>query len=773
MTSANSTPIAVDFLSDPGPVLGAIQRVEKALQSLHARMAGLTRDGELLLKTLTNPKMVSVMQQTAAAVASTTNHMRASVAQAGAFDANITRGLNNTTLLTQRLNMAASAAARLKANSPGNVRSSGSTGVSGSSSSGTGDGDSGLTFLPRITAPAAISATVAAAGAYSVKSAIDYEQAIARVVAVGELQNKPEEVRALMEATRGGSGQFSALSKARGLQELVAAGMTAQQAGASLGDTLNLATAGEIEMSRAAEIMVASMSAFNIKAKDSARVVDSLTAAANLSPASIEDMGEAMKYVAPVGSALGIAIEDVSASMAVLAQNGIRGGNAGRGLGAILARLLAPAEDAKEAILGLGISLESIDPTKNSLGDVFKQLGKMDQPTLVRMFGAEGLDISNVLANNADKFQKIADKVRDMEGAGARFAETLRNTTQGTLTEMLNKTKDAASNIGKLALDFDLGFNGTLMPKGTSLRNAMEGVGELADIVTGIGQTPKYSMRYGGAVGTRFYDAARTAYDQIQAASSPAEVASLVESLRQRYDRIRTGETIDREDIRGEQTLFSILDDAQSINARARRAQMRRNIARQAREEKEASMSWADRAAQKAPALANLVTKAADYLSGTFMSGLGKKGPVSYRDWSDHEAVGKGAVGDEVAARMSIAEAVARAKGDTATADRLKQVMDVQATFSQLRSIGMDGSEAMKLALSSQAIANSANLAGGGVVASSLREIGGGGGAFVAAPGAMNMEAEQLAVQRGMASSLETLVSLAKRGGSAIRAFIR
>jgi TP901 family phage tail tape measure protein len=348
--------------------------------------------------------------------------------------------------LTANLHRAAQASTKLKAPAGASAEAGGAGGVA-SGAAGLGIGAMALRAMPGIGA--------GVGGAVAVKSAtgaaLSFEKAMAGVAAVGEIDRASAAFARLTRAAKEGSQQFNSIQKAEGLRELVAAGMSAEQAADSLNNTLQLATAGEISMSRAAEIMVASMSTFKFEAKDTAIIVDTLTAAANASPASIEDMGEAMKFVAPVANALKISISDASAALAILANNGVRGGLAGRGLGAVFARIIAPSKDAAEAIERQGVALKDLNPTIAGMQSALENMARLDQETLVKVFGAENLDVSNILASNAEGFASMATAMENAKGAGDRFAQTIANTGAGEILRMKNAFTELGIVIGEIA----------------------------------------------------------------------------------------------------------------------------------------------------------------------------------------------------------------------------------------------------------------------------------------------------------------------------------
>jgi TP901 family phage tail tape measure protein len=200
-------------------------------------------------------------------------------------------------------------------------------------------------------------AALGAFGASSVQVAADFGSQMASVAAVSGAT--AEEMAALREAaiSMGSSTVFSASEAGAALFELAAGGMNATQSIDALPGTLALAAAGGVELASAAEITAATLNGFQMAASDAGAVADKLSTISNISAAGVLDLGESMKYIAPVAAAMGVSIDDTGAALAVLANNGIKGSQAGTALRAIMLGLAAPSSAAAEAMSRLGIEV--------------------------------------------------------------------------------------------------------------------------------------------------------------------------------------------------------------------------------------------------------------------------------------------------------------------------------------------------------------------------------------------------------------------------------
>ena len=117
-----------------------------------------------------------------------------------------------------------------------------------------------------------------------------------------------------------------------------------------------------------ASTVIDSLRSFRRPFEDTNEIVDLLTQVANKSNQEISDLAESLRYTAPYASALQVDITDLSAVLAILANAGIKGSEAGTGLRMALNRL---------AIAANATSGESLGLTENQerLFKIMKQLG--------------------------------------------------------------------------------------------------------------------------------------------------------------------------------------------------------------------------------------------------------------------------------------------------------------------------------------------------------------------------------------------------------------
>lgn len=177
---------------------------------------------------------------------------------------------------------------------------------------------------------------------------------------------------------------------------------------------LSLAGATGTDLGRAAEVAGATMRAFGIDATNMQRVNDVMAKSFNSSALDMEKFAESMKYVAPVAKSAGISIEQTSAYLSVLADNGIRGSQAGTSLRRIFTDMAMTGKDAKGALKEL--STKGLD-----LKDAFDEVGRTAQTSLL------------ILSENQDKVETLSDTYNHAAGSAKAMADTQLDSIQGSL----------------------------------------------------------------------------------------------------------------------------------------------------------------------------------------------------------------------------------------------------------------------------------------------------------------------------------------------------
>ncbi|EHX3070735.1 phage tail tape measure protein, partial [Escherichia coli] len=298
----------------------------------------------------------------------------------------------------------------------------------------------------------ALAIGAAAAGGYAagrfLQPAIGFGKEMSRVQALTRIDKNSPQFKALREQALklGSETQFTASDAASGQSFLAMAGFTPQAIQAALPGVLNMALAGGVELGETADIGSNILTQFNLTADQMGRVGDTLTAAFTRTNTDLRALGETMKYTGPVAAKLGISLEEAAAMAGMLANNGLRGSDAGTAMRASLSRLASPPKAAADALKELGVSVADargkMRPMEDVLLDLYKatqKYGQVDQVSFFKDIAGEeafvGLQ-TLVAAAGSGELQKLTRELQGARGEADRVAKVMADNLDGDLKNL-------------------------------------------------------------------------------------------------------------------------------------------------------------------------------------------------------------------------------------------------------------------------------------------------------------------------------------------------
>lgn len=307
-----------------------------------------------------------------------------------------------------------------------------------------------------------------AVGASSFKVAAEFEQSMLKVKAVSGATGA--EFKALeADALRLGSATRFSASEVSGLQlEFAKLGFTSSEITKVTEATLALAQASDSDLATAAEVAGSTLRAFGLDASETQRVTDVMASSFSSSALDMSLFKDSMKFVAPVAKAAGLSLEETSAMLAALANNGIKGSQAGTALRRIIQELGTGSGTVSEKIAALnesGLNLtSSFDEVGRSASSALLVLGNSigDVGNLTTQFeGAEGAAAGMAATMDSGAMGGIARMKSAIEGAqiaiGSALAPTISKIVDKIaelaqrFTNLDSSTKDMIITIGGLA----------------------------------------------------------------------------------------------------------------------------------------------------------------------------------------------------------------------------------------------------------------------------------------------------------------------------------
>jgi len=197
---------------------------------------------------------------------------------------------------------------------------------------------------------------------------MDFESMMSSVKAVAQPTEK--QFQALNERAQelGASTKFTATEVGEAFYYMGLAGWKTEEMLAGIDGVLNLAAASGEDLGTVSDIVTDALTAMGLTANDASHFVDVLAAASTNSNTTVAQMGDAFKYLATTGGVMKYSIEDVASVLGLLANNGIKAGQAGTSMRQILNTLINPSDQAAEAMEKLGLSLFDYSEAGDKIG---------------------------------------------------------------------------------------------------------------------------------------------------------------------------------------------------------------------------------------------------------------------------------------------------------------------------------------------------------------------------------------------------------------------
>lgn len=237
----------------------------------------------------------------------------------------------------------------------------------------------------------------------------------------GVMRANEKDFKLLSDAAKkmGATTEWSATQAAEALNYMGMAGWTAQQAVAALPEVLNLATSGSLDLGRASDIVTDSLTAMGLGVQDLSRFNDILTGTFTRTNTTVEMIGETLKYVAPIASAMGYEIEELAAMLGTLAQSGIKASDAGTDL---RQAFIKNASAAKV----LGTEADDLIGTLKAAKEAGWGVAEM-----TKHYGLIALKSVLKLTDNIELYEELAEQLHNVAGETKKLADIKLDTLIG------------------------------------------------------------------------------------------------------------------------------------------------------------------------------------------------------------------------------------------------------------------------------------------------------------------------------------------------------
>ncbi|CAB4139069.1 tape_meas_TP901, phage tail tape measure protein, TP901 family, core region [uncultured Caudovirales phage] len=300
----------------------------------------------------------------------------------------------------------------------------------------------------------------------AVKSFGDLEHVFNTIRAVApEVTPRMKEIeKSVMDL--GASTTFSSLEVAKAYEELAKKGFTAQQMLETMPGLLDASMASGEDLAKVADIVTSSIQQFNLKTSQSGEVADLLTQGANTSSASILSLGDGLIYAGANGRAYNQTLKEMVTSLAVLNNAGVKAGDAGSDIAALLANFNAIAvgrtpklTELRHTIKKLGVTIIDSKGKMLPFLDIIQNLGKATKKWSDAKRNGLALDIAGkenqktlnlIMGMSKEKIDAVRKSMDEASGSSKKASDIMKEGLNPTMEKLGGATDAFNVEVGKM-----------------------------------------------------------------------------------------------------------------------------------------------------------------------------------------------------------------------------------------------------------------------------------------------------------------------------------
>ncbi len=283
-----------------------------------------------------------------------------------------------------------------------------------------------------------------------VNTGMTFESSMSGVAAISGAS--AEDLERLSEKAKemGATTKYTAAQSADAFGYMALAGWKTEKMLAGIDGVLSLAAASDMDLATASDIVTDYLTAFGLTAQDSARFVDMMSYAMANSNTTTELLGEAYKNCAATAASMGYSVEDTTAVLMTMANAGVKGGEAGTALNAIMTRLATDTKNCATELANYGVqvydsegNMQSLSSILEGVSGVWENLTDQEQANMAKIIAGTNhysalQTIMNGLSDSAEEagmsFGDYSAALSECDGTAQGMADTMQDNLSGDLT---------------------------------------------------------------------------------------------------------------------------------------------------------------------------------------------------------------------------------------------------------------------------------------------------------------------------------------------------
>jgi len=304
---------------------------------------------------------------------------------------------------------------------------------------------------------------------------------------------------------------FTSVEAAEALESLVKAGLSGAEAADALEASLKMARLEGMSTAQASDMLVGVMNQFGYAADEASKVVDILVNSSVAGVDAASDFALALSYCGGQAASMGFSLEETTAALVAINNQGIAAEKAGRYLGSMFSDLIAKSDELGFSIYNSDGSMKSLKEIVELLTKRLKKFGTQEKRNayLNKIFGSQSARAALALLNLGDETESAADVLEELEmqmgrtGTSTDTINDLMATAKGRMAALEAQIKNANESLGQMALQVELGWKQFALALGPigAVADAL-GPSLLQGAITGVMMVlPQLIMQMGGLTG--------------------------------------------------------------------------------------------------------------------------------------------------------------------------------------------------------------------------------------------------------------------------------
>lgn len=279
----------------------------------------------------------------------------------------------------------------------------------------------------------------------AVQTGMQFDSAMSQVAAT--MGVSVDEIKELREFAKemGATTAFSATQAAEALNYMALAGYDAEKSMKMLPTVLNLAAAGGFDLADASDMVTDAQSALGLSIEETSTMVNQMAKTAARSNTSVKQLGDAMLTIGGTAKFMAGGTDRLQTVLGLLADNGIKGSEAGTHLRNMLLKLSSPTESGKKVMEKFGLAVFDAEGNMRDMQDIMLDLSKaLDTVTneervqaISDLFNSRDLSAVNaLLGTSKERWDELGASILEAKGSAEKMAGTQLGNLSGDITLM-------------------------------------------------------------------------------------------------------------------------------------------------------------------------------------------------------------------------------------------------------------------------------------------------------------------------------------------------